>query len=104
MRGSMKRIKSIYGLALAAAVLLQPAQSVAQVQQGGELYTARCAACHEAPPADALRPPPARSELNTMTPNAIYDALAQGVMRMQATGLSNDQMRSVAEFLTGKPV
>src|SRR5690606_36325349 len=90
--------KRLSGIAAFAGLWLTPAFA----QDGSELYATRCAVCHEAPPADAAHPPPPRSELNTMTPNVIYSALTQGVMRMQATGLSNAQMQSVAEFLSGK--
>ena len=91
----------ISGVIAAVAILwLQPVLA----QDGAELYSTRCAACHEAPPADAAHPPPPRTELGTMAPNTIYNALTQGVMRMQATGLSNAQMQSVAEFLSGKPL
>ena len=96
----MKANKLLFCLSLAASVLVPPAQA----QEANDLYTARCAACHEMPSADVVRPPPARSEIEQMTPNAVYNAMAQGLMRMQATGLSNAQMQLVAEFLTGKPV
>ncbi|MGV3590519.1 MAG: PQQ-binding-like beta-propeller repeat protein [Gammaproteobacteria bacterium] len=87
-------------IAAVAALWLHPVLA----QDGAELYATRCAACHEAPPADAAHPPPPRSELGTMTPNTIYNALTQGVMRMQATGLSNAHMQALAEFLSGKPL
>ncbi len=96
----MKNSKLVLCLGLAAGFLLQPVQA----QDGSEIYATRCAACHENPVTGAGRPPPARATLASVAPNTIYDALSQGVMRMQATGLSNAQMRSVAEFLTGKPV
>lgn len=88
------------GVVAAMGMWLQPALA----QDGSEIYATRCAACHEMPQADAAHPPPPRDELRTMTPNVIYNALTQGVMRMQATGLSNAQMQSVAEFLSGKPL
>ena len=96
----MKIIKLVWWLGLASGVLLQPAHA----QDGSEIYTTRCAACHEMPVAEAERPPPTRGVLADIPPNTIYNALSQGVMRMQATGLSNAEMRSVSEFLTGAPV
>jgi polyvinyl alcohol dehydrogenase (cytochrome) len=96
----MKIGKLLWCLGLACGVLLQPAQA----QDGSEIYTARCATCHEMPLADVERPPPARTALADMPPNTIFNALSQGVMRMQASGLSDEQMRSVSEFLTGQPV
>lgn len=98
----MKMSKLLPGLMLALTLCWHPAR--AQQQEGSELYATRCAACHENPVADAAHPPPPRTELAKIAPNTIYNALSQGVMRMQASGLSEAQMRTVAEFLTGQPV
>ncbi len=108
----MKKNKWVACLGLAVGMLLQPAAAQEGVKQGGqqgrqdgnELYTARCAACHETPVADAAHPPPPRTELATMSPNTIFNALSQGVMRMQAAGFSDADMRAVSEFVTGSPV
>ena len=96
----MKLIKQAWCLALVSVALLQPARA----QNGEEIYATRCAACHENPVAGAAHPPPARTELAKIASNTIYNALSQGVMRMQASGLSEAQMRSVSEFLTGEAV
>lgn len=95
----MKIIKLIGVLGLAIGVL-----AAAQAQDGNTLYATRCAACHENPVAGAAHPPPPRTELAKIPANTIFNALSQGVMRMQASGLSDADMRSVAEFLTGQPV
>lgn len=86
-----------------AGLLLTVGQGVL-AQDGSELYAARCAACHEQVAVDAERPPPRRDELAAMSPNSIYRAIMEGAMRLQGAGLSNEQMRSVAEYLTGEPV
>jgi len=74
-----------------------------QAQDGAEIYTTRCAACHEAPANEAVRAP-ARQLLEELEPVAIYRALTQGVMRIQAAGLSNAQLQTVAEEITGSPM
>jgi polyvinyl alcohol dehydrogenase (cytochrome) len=78
-------------------------QSGVMSQESNELYDARCAACHEAPANEAVRAP-VRSDLENLTPEIIYRALTQGVMRISASGLTNGQMQSVAEYLTGRPM
>ncbi|MES2604697.1 MAG: PQQ-binding-like beta-propeller repeat protein [Pseudomonadota bacterium] len=93
-------IKLVGSLGLAIGVLLQPVQA----QDGNTVYATRCAACHEVPVAGAAHPPPPRTELAKMSPNTIFNALSQGVMRMQASGLSDAEMRAVSGFLTGQPV
>jgi len=70
-------------------------------QDGEDLYEARCAACHEPPVNEAVRAP-AHADLAELAPESIYQVLTQGVMRIQASGLSNSQLQSVAEYLTGR--
>ena len=96
----MKKI--CFYLCVAWALLFPVLQ--AQAQDGSEIYAARCAACHETPVTTLDRPPPARSVLESLTTDALYRALTQGVMRIQASGLTNAQMQSVSEYLTGQPM
>jgi polyvinyl alcohol dehydrogenase (cytochrome) len=44
---------------------------------------------------------PSRQELSARTPESIYQAFS-GAMTSQATGLSSDEERAIARFLTGK--
>ena len=73
-------------------------------QDGEELYSTRCAACHENPDPETNTHAPARSDMARFTPNSIYSALTGGLMRVQATGMSDADMRAVARFLTGNEV
>ena len=93
------KIKMLCSIAL--TVIMQ--SGLAQ-DNGSDVYTSRCFGCHENPAAGQAHPPPPRTELAKIASNTIYNALSQGVMRMQATGLTETQMKQVAEFLTGKPV
>jgi polyvinyl alcohol dehydrogenase (cytochrome) len=72
-------------------------------QDSAELYNARCATCHEAPANEAVRAP-ARSVLAEQPPETIYRVLTQGVMRIQASGLTNRQMQSLSEYISGRPM
>jgi polyvinyl alcohol dehydrogenase (cytochrome) len=88
-------------LALAAAALQSNAAGPAPAQSpdGAALYQARCAACHDSP----AERTPSRIMLSTYrTPEEIIAALANGVMRQQAAGLSADEVRALAVHLTGK--
>jgi polyvinyl alcohol dehydrogenase (cytochrome) len=67
---------------------------------GAALYKTRCAICHEA--ANQQGRTPKREELAAKTPEAILSAMFGGAMEIQATGLSRDEGRAIARFLTGK--
>ena len=67
---------------------------------GETIYAQRCAACHDAA---ADRTPP-RLQLQRMAANDIATAMTRGSMQLQAMGLSDEEIRSVATFLTGQPV
>src|SRR5215813_8860651 len=66
---------------------------------GEALYNKRCAACHDGKPQPRM---PSRQELSARTPESIYQAMFSGVMNWQSTGLSSDEERAIARFLTGK--
>jgi len=66
---------------------------------GAQLYTQRCAQCHDHP-VDRI---PARAFLAIVkTPEQVVTALTSGVMQPMAAGLSADQIKSLATFVTGK--
>ncbi|MEZ5499939.1 MAG: PQQ-binding-like beta-propeller repeat protein [Steroidobacteraceae bacterium] len=65
---------------------------------GAAIYRERCSFCHEGQAAKA----PARTFLELMTPEAIHGALSAGIMKIQAAGLDDEQMRQVAEYLAGR--
>ena len=66
---------------------------------GASIYHQRCQHCHEGQVAKA----PSRTFVEMMTPEAIHRALAVGIMRTQAGGLSDQDERNVAEYLSGVP-
>jgi polyvinyl alcohol dehydrogenase (cytochrome) len=86
-----------------------------QVPNGEEVFKRACAACHTAvqapPPAlGPLGPPPgglqARAlppeRLKLFSPEAILNALTNGKMQVQASGLSEPERRAAAEFASGQ--
>ncbi len=67
--------------------------------EGAALYASRCAACHDHA---TDRIPPKVLISVTRSPEDVIDTLTLGVMRTQATGLSAEQIKSLAFYLTGK--
>jgi polyvinyl alcohol dehydrogenase (cytochrome) len=68
---------------------------------GAALYAQKCAQCHDHP-VDRI---PARAFLQIVkTPEQVVTALTSGVMQPMAAGLSADQIKSLAVFVTGKEV
>jgi polyvinyl alcohol dehydrogenase (cytochrome) len=67
-------------------------------KHGAEVYAARCASCHESGVGRA----PQKMMLTMLAPRSIEAALSHGVMKPMAAGLSDDDRRSVAEYLTQK--
>ena len=59
-------------------------------------WASRCAACHAQPQGNI----PPRSRLAGLPPARIVDALSQGVMRPQATGLKAEEIEALAHWLT----
>jgi polyvinyl alcohol dehydrogenase (cytochrome) len=68
-------------------------------QNGQRLYNQHCATCHAG--ADARIP--SVTALRAFPPEAIVNALTNGAMREQGSGLSAAERRSIAEFLAGRP-
>src|SRR2546429_7283645 len=66
---------------------------------GAALFKAKCATCHVDQPDGRT---PARSELARLTPELVVNEMVNGKMKLQATGLSSDEMKALASFLTGK--
>jgi polyvinyl alcohol dehydrogenase (cytochrome) len=93
------RIKSaaFIGLALAAApaALAEP-----NVAEGKALYDARCAMCH----ASGMGGAPLMDKLASLEPTAVVEKLTTGTMAPMAGGISPENLRNIAVFLTKKPL
>jgi polyvinyl alcohol dehydrogenase (cytochrome) len=81
-----------------AAAAPGDAADPAVARHGSEIYAQRCASCHDVGAGGA----PEKQILTFLAPESIHRALTQGVMRPMAAGLSDEDVKSVAEFLSGK--
>jgi polyvinyl alcohol dehydrogenase (cytochrome) len=74
------------------------------------IFNNNCAGCHKNvkssadPDAPRENNAPSTDTLAQMSPEAIYAALSTGAMVQQASKLSNDEKRLVAEFFGGRPL
>ena len=75
------------------------AAAFAAAPDGAALYKQRCATCHEGPAQARM---PSHSELAARTPEALYKAMFEGAMVPQSAGLSAEEGRAIARFVTGK--
>jgi polyvinyl alcohol dehydrogenase (cytochrome) len=66
---------------------------------GAALYKQRCATCHDGAAQARM---PSHSELAARTPEAVYKAMFEGAMVPQSAGLSAEEGRAIARFVTGK--
>ena len=70
-------------------------------ESGFATFQTQCSVCHGNPNVDRA---PSPAALREMSPEKIYDALATGVMQTQAQSLTDAQKRTVAEFMSGRPL
>jgi len=74
------------------------------------VFNRDCASCHLNVKASAdandarIKAAPSTETLGQLTPEAIYAALTTGAMVQQASKLSNDEKRMIAEFFGGRPL
>jgi polyvinyl alcohol dehydrogenase (cytochrome) len=67
-------------------------------QRGADIFQSRCAGCHEKP----LEHVPPKSAISALAPESVFRALTAGVMRQNAAGLSDDELKAVVVHLTGR--
>lgn len=65
---------------------------------GAKLYETRCSMCHDN--AEGRTPP--RTVIQRRAPEELIAAMTSGVMKSQANGLKELEIRAIAVFLTGK--
>jgi cytochrome c5 len=81
------------GLIAAPAAFAEPGPA-----EGQGLYEARCKMCHGA----GLNNAPLVEKLATLEPTAVVEKLTSGTMSVMASGLSDQDKRDIAVFLTHK--
>jgi polyvinyl alcohol dehydrogenase (cytochrome) len=88
---------------LLALVIVCPV-AIAQDDPAEALFNTRCGACHLNPDPEVNAHAPSREDMARFTPNSVYAALTDGLMRLQATGVADDDLRGLARYLTGREV
>ena len=89
----------IRNVIFAAVVLVGPVRAdVPEKPDGAALFQTNCAICHGGKVAKA----PPLSLLQIMSASSVLRAMEHGIMQEQAAGLSADQRRAVAQYLTGQ--
>lgn len=80
-----------------------PGQTIAQggTELGFRTFQSKCMSCHGNPNVDRA---PSPAAIREMTPERIYDALTTGAMRIQGQTLSDDEKRTLALFMSGRPI
>jgi polyvinyl alcohol dehydrogenase (cytochrome) len=64
--------------------------------EGEGLFQERCAVCHDG----GIPGIPTRETLGSLSSDYVVTALTDGLMFEQAYGLSSDQIRSIADYVT----
>jgi len=82
------------------SVLISAGAAMAAPPDGAALWKAKCATCHESTQPQLRMPK--REEVAARTPENVYSAMATGAMVTQAAGLSEEEERAIAAFVTGK--
>ncbi len=72
---------------------------IAAAPDGAALYKTRCAICHDGKPQAHM---PSHDDLVSRTPESIVQVMFHGAMMSQAAGLSEDEGRAIARFITAK--
>ena len=111
-RGGISVLTTVHPEAGAQAPAAVPAQQAPTPPPGGTRRAGNRKRFRDVPDAvlasvTATRPSNARpspAAIREMSPEKIYDALATGVMQTQAQSLSDAQKRTVAEFMSGRPL
>ena len=73
--------------------------SFAAAPDGAALYKSRCGICHDGKPQLHM---PSHEDLASKTPEAVVKAMFEGIMVPQAAGLSEEEGRAIAKFITAK--
>jgi len=82
--------------AASALAVLATVSATAAEPDGAALYAKRCAMCHDKAAAHV----PSRESLGNRNPINIVMTLMTGAMKPQAAGLSTEQARAIATYLT----
>src|ERR1700687_4084815 len=79
--------------------LVSLSTAVAAAPDGEALYKERCGICHDG---KVQARTVAREEISGRTPEFVSKAMFEGAMMAQSAGLSAEEGRAIARYLTGK--
>lgn len=85
-------------MSLRFVTLVIAASAWAAAPDGEALYKSRCGTCHDGKAQPRM---PSHEELASKTPEFVLNAMS-GVMTIQSAGLSEDDGRAIARYITGK--
>ena len=94
---SIRGVAALFILLLASSASAQTSDYRAVME-----FQEYCASCHETP-APGTRVA-TRAELKAMPPTKIFESMTVGKMKPHAQELSEEQMRRIAEWLSGRPL
>jgi polyvinyl alcohol dehydrogenase (cytochrome) len=103
MKRSLAMLAAVVAVCIPSTVF---AQGLLQTMQ---VFETRCAQCHGSATVapekvdEAVRAP-SRAMIAQLTPERVLDALTTGSMQANAKGLPDNLKKSLAEFLTGRPI
>ena len=83
----------------AAADRLPPRERLG-TEFGISAFERHCTACHGNPNVERA---PSPAAIRQMPPERIYAALTTGVMKVNAEGMSDEELRRLAEYMGGRP-
>ncbi|HYL74059.1 MAG TPA: PQQ-binding-like beta-propeller repeat protein, partial [Bryobacteraceae bacterium] len=79
--------------------LVLMASCVAAAPDGEALYKKRCAPCHDGAPQARM---PSREEVGKRSPEEVFKTMFAGAMQPQSAGITPEEGRAIALYLTGK--
>ena len=98
---AMLALSALIALSLQSTVRAQEPAQLASTASMVSPYELRCATCHDNSSSESLAP--SRQTLRQMDPERVLDAMTSGPMATFAEGLNEEQLRAMAELVTGKP-
>lgn len=86
-------------LAMRFALVVIPLVLSSAPPDGAALYKEKCATCHDGPRQERM---PRRAEIAGRTPESVLESMVKGTMKPQSEGLTDDDKRAIARYVTGK--
>ncbi len=101
MLATFFRAAAFAALAAATVSAQEPNARPSGTEFGFSTFQTKCMTCHGNPNVERA---PLPSAIREMTPERIYEALTNGVMKAQGQSLSDPEKRTLALFMSGRPV